>query len=130
MYGVIRKSCPTERATDTVELCLKVFAGIGVEVSPMDIDVAHRVPARSQDGRRRGNLPIICKFTRRMVRDEVLSKRRNCNLLLPATFGLNPENELRISIFGHLTPRLQEIFWQDFRITPYFFIMHTVLCLT
>ena len=74
-------------------------------------DVAHRVPARSQDGRRRGNLPIICKFTRRMVRDEVLSKRRNCNLLLPATFGLNSENELRISIFSHLTPRLQEIFY-------------------
>ena len=73
--------------------------------------MAHRVPARSQDGRRRGNLPIIFKFTRRMVRDEVLSKRRNCNLLLPATFGLNSENELRISIFSHLTPRLQEIFY-------------------
>ena len=101
----------TEKATDTVELCLKIFAGIGVEVSPLDIDVAHRVPAKSQDGCRRGNLPIICKFTRRMVHDEVLSRWRNCNLLLPATFGLNSENELRISIFSHLTSRLQEIFY-------------------
>ena len=100
-----------EKATDTVELCVKVFAGIGVKVSPWDIDVAHRVPARTQDGRRRGILPIICKFTRRMVRDEVLFKRRNCNHLLPATFGLNPENEVRISIFSHLTPRLQELFY-------------------
>ena len=100
-----------EKETDTVELCVKVFAGIGVKVSPWDIDVAHRVPARTQDGRRRGILPIICKFTRRMVRDEVLSKRRNCNHLLPATFGLNPENEVRISIFSHLTPRLQELFY-------------------
>ena len=34
-----------------------------------------------------------------------------CNLLLPATFGLNPEEELKISIFSHLTPRLQELFY-------------------
>ena len=100
-----------EKATDTVELCLKVFAGMGAEVSPWDIDVAHRVPARTQDGRRKGILPIICKFTRRMVRDVVLFKRRNCNLLLPTTFGLNPEDELKISIFSHLTPRLQELFY-------------------
>ena len=80
-------------------------------VSPWDIDVAHRVPARTQDGRRRGILPIICKFTRRMVRDVVIFKRRNCNLLLPTTFGLNPEDELKISIFSHLTPRLQELFY-------------------
>ena len=101
-----------EKATDIAELCLKVFAGMGIEVSPWDIDVAHRVPARTQDGRRRGILPIICKFTRRMVRDVVLFKRRNCNLLLPTTFGLNPEDELKISIFSHLTPRLQELFYR------------------
>ena len=100
-----------EKATDTVELCLKVFAGMGVEVSPWDIDLAHRVPARTQDGRRRGILPIICKFTRRMVRDVVLFKRRNCNLLLPTTFGLYPEDELKLSIFSHLTPRLQGLFY-------------------
>ena len=52
---------------------------MGAEVSPWDIDVAHRVPARTQDGRRRGILPIICKFTRRMVRDVVLLKAQSSN---------------------------------------------------
>ena len=99
------------KATDTVELCLNVFVCMGVELSPWVINLAHRYPARTQVGRRRGILPIICKFTRHMVRDVVIFKRRNCNLLLPTTFGLNPEDELKISIFSHLTPRLQELFY-------------------
>ena len=51
------------------------------------------------------NLPVV------WVRDVVLFKTRNCNLLLPTTFGLNPEDELKISIFSYLTPRLQELFY-------------------
>lgn len=46
-----------------------------------------------------------------MVQDAVLFKRRNCNLLSPATFGLNSENELKILIFSPLTPRLEEQFY-------------------
>ena len=108
---------PDEKTSDTVDLCLKVFSGIGADVSASDIDIAHRVPTRNQNGRRRqasqllSNPPIICKFTRRIIRDDVLSKRRNSNRLLPANFGLQSENDMRISIFSHLTPRLQELLY-------------------
>ncbi|XP_068723919.1 uncharacterized protein [Montipora capricornis] len=107
---------PDEKTSNTVDLCLKVFSGIGADVSTSDIDIAHRVPTRNQNGRRRqasqlfSNPPIICKFTRRIIRDDVLSKRRNSNRLLPTNFGLQSEN-MRISIFSHLTPGLQELLY-------------------
>ena len=108
---------PDEKASNTVDLCLKVFSGIGADVSASDIDIAHRVPTRNQNGCRRQasqsstNPPIICKFTRRIIRNDMLSKRRNSNRLLPTNFGLQPENDMRISIFSHLTPRLQELLY-------------------
>ena len=108
---------PDEKTSDTVNLCLTVFSGIGADVSASDIDIAHRVPTRNQNGRRMQASPllsnslIICKFTRRIIRDDVLSKRRNSNRLLPANFGLQSGNDMRISIFSHLTPRLQELLY-------------------
>ena len=108
---------PDEKASNTVDLCLKVFSGIGADVSTSDINIAHRVPTTNQNGRRRQasqsltNPPIICKFTRRIIRDDVLSKRRNSNRLLPTNFGLQSENDMNISIFSHLTPRLQELLY-------------------
>ena len=108
---------PDQKASNTVDLCLKVFSGIGADVSASDIDIAHRVPTRNQNGRQRQasqsitNPPIICIFTRRIIRDDVLSKRKNSNRLLPTNFGLQSENDLRISIFSHLTPRLQELLY-------------------
>ena len=106
---------PDEKASSTIDLCLN--SGIGADVSASDIDIAHRVPTRNQNGRRRQasqsltNPPIICKFTRRIIRDDVLSKRRNSNRLLPTNFGLQSENDMKISIFSHLTPRLQELLY-------------------
>ena len=104
-----------EKASDTVDLCLKIFSGIGADVSASDIDIAHRVLTRNQNGGRRQDSqcltypPIICKFTRRTIRDDVLSKRRNSNRLLPTNFGLQSQKDMRILIFSHLTPRLQEL---------------------
>ena len=61
-----------ETANETAEVYIKIFKKIGVKVSLADIDIAHRVQPRSQNGRRKKGNPIICKFVRRMVRDEVL----------------------------------------------------------
>ena len=106
---------PDEKASSTIDLCLN--SGIGADLSASDIDIAHRVPTRNQNGRRRQasqsltNPPIICKFTRRIIPKDVLSKRRNSNRLLPTNFGLQSENDMNISIFSHLTPRLQELLY-------------------
>ena len=54
-----------ETALDTSTLCVKLFKEMGVEISLQDIDIAHRVPTRSASS---GSPPIICKFTRRLVK--------------------------------------------------------------
>lgn len=41
-----------EMAEETTSLCLKIFKIIGVDVRETDIDIAHRIPARKQNGRR------------------------------------------------------------------------------
>ena len=64
----------SESAQDcTVKKCLDIFSGIGANISEFDIDAAHRVPTRNQNGRGRATgrpFPIICTFTRRIARDE------------------------------------------------------------
>ena len=103
----------SESAQDIAELCVKLFSGLGVNVSIWEIDIAHRVPQRDTstgNGNRRQPNPLICKFTRRMTRDTVLASRGNASRLttedldLPSTAEIN-----RIAIYSHLKPRLQEL---------------------
>ena len=74
-----------ESSEETADLFVKLFSGIGVDVSISDIDIAHRVPQRNttnSNGRqRRQPSSIICKFTRRLVRDKVLAARNNASQL-------------------------------------------------
>ena len=103
----------SESAQDTAELCVKLFSGLGVDVSISEIDIAHRVPQRDTstgNGNRRQPNPIIFKCTRKMTRDTVLASRGNASRLttkdldLPSTAEIN-----RIAIYSHLTPRLLEL---------------------
>ena len=70
-----------ETAEETTKLCLKIFKEIGANVSVNDIDIAHRVPLRSNEEanntipRAKIN-PIICKFTRRLAKDDVFQKKK------------------------------------------------------
>ena len=102
-----------ESATQTADLCVKLFSGLGVNISISDIDIAHRVPQRNattSNGRRRQPNPIICKFTRRMVRDTVLASRGNTSQLTAEVLELPSTTTIdRIAIYSHLTPRLQEL---------------------
>ena len=101
----------SESAQDTAELCVKLFSGLGVDVSTSEINIAQRVPQRdTSTGNRRQPNPIICKFTRGMTQDTVLASRGNAKRLttedldLPSTAEIN-----RIAIYSHLTPRLHEL---------------------
>ena len=106
-YSTLR----SESAQDTAELCVKLFSGLGVDVSTSEINIAQRVPQRdTSTGNRRQPNPIICKFTRGMTQDTVLASRGNAKRLttedldLPSTAEIN-----RIAIYSHLTPRLHEL---------------------
>ena len=76
-----------ETAEATANLCLKVFQAMGVEgVSIQDIDTAHRVPRRGRaDANRMTNNLVICRFTRRLAMDSVMSKR---NKVSSSSLGL------------------------------------------
>ena len=63
-----------ESSEQTANLCLSLFRALGIkDVSILDIDIAHRVPAR-----RPSNKPnaVICKFTRRLAKEQVMAVRR------------------------------------------------------
>ena len=102
-----------ESAQDTAELCVKLFTGLGVDISLSDIDIAHRVPQRNTStgyGNRSRPNPVICKFTRRMIRDKVLASRGNTSRITTECLDLPSSAEInRIAIYSHLTPRLQEL---------------------
>ena len=97
-----RMKMPSKRHS----LCLRIFNGIVVEVKPYDIDISHRItPRHATEGRPK---PIICKFTRRITREQVTVSRKEVNKINPTSIGL-PENVSmeHAGILDHLTPRLQ-----------------------
>ena len=97
-----------ESATETSVLCERIFKAMGVQVSLMDIDIAHRVATRNPNSRQ--PKPIICKFVRRLAREQVMAKRRDVRRIDPASIGLRQDSSLMdAGIFDHLTPRLQQL---------------------
>ena len=80
-------------------ICVNLFKSIGADVNIGDIDIAHRVPSRSQDGRPR---PIICKFARRIVKDDVMNRRKDISKVNSSA-----------RIFDHLTPKQQHILFES-----------------
>ena len=61
-----------QTVADTSSLCVTLFNEMGADVTISDIDIAHRVPLRNATN---GPKPIICKFTRRLVKERVMAKR-------------------------------------------------------
>ena len=55
-----------ESASQTACLCINLFKAAGIEISNQDIDIAHRIRTRIATSSLR---PIVCKFTRRIVKE-------------------------------------------------------------
>ena len=89
----------TESAIETSSVCVNLFKSIGAHVNIGDIDIAHRVPSRSQDGRPR---PKICKFACRIVKDDVMNRRKDISKVNSSA-----------RIFDHLTPKQQHILFES-----------------
>ena len=94
-----------ETIEETVDLCLSLFSAIGADISITDIDIAHRVPSRNN---RHAVKPIICKFTRRSARANVMAKRRETRSVRSSDVNLPDSYTLgNIAIYDHLTPQTQ-----------------------
>ena len=65
-------------------------------------DIAHRAPARQQNGAPK---PIICKFVRYLAKASVVETRQSASQVNPSNIGLSADSVLdRLKIFDHLTP--------------------------
>ena len=96
-----------EPAIDTMKLCVRIFQAMGCNISINDIDIAHRVPTRNATN---GPRPIICRFVRRLIREEVMTRRRKISRIDPKDVGVGDSAELsNFMVLDHLTPKVQEL---------------------
>ena len=96
-----------ESASKTVSLCINLFKAAGIEISNQDIDIAHRIPTRTATS---GPRPIVCKFTRRIVKEQVMHSRKEVCKVPATSIGLPSSHSLEnVRLFDHLTPLLQQL---------------------
>lgn len=94
---------------ETSTLCMQLFKEMGVTVKVEDIDIAHRVPARKPSKYK----PIICKFSRQIVKEQVISCRRNVNKINPKNIGLAAGAHLsEARVYDYLPPNLQNLLFE------------------
>ena len=75
-------------------------------ISLEDIDIAHRVPVRNDSKYKR----IICKFSRRITKDQVMNCRQDINKVSPNIVGFASDAQLsEARIYEHLMPSLQKL---------------------
>jgi hypothetical protein len=97
-----------ETAASSTELCVQLFNGMGVEVKTHDVDIAHRVPHRNAFAT--GPKPIVCKFVRRVVKDEVIRQRREASKVKSEALDLSSDASLsNVLLMEHLTPKAQNL---------------------
>ena len=103
-------------AQQTSSLCVSLFRALGADVSIRDIDTARRAPTRQASS---GPRPVICKFVRRLARDEVMARRRNARNVNPTSLNSDENVDLtNLGIFDHLTPKTQEISYEAKKFKP------------
>ena len=78
-----------------------------VDINRQDVVIAHRVPTRLATACPR---LVISKFTRRIVREEVINLRKEACKVSATSIGLSVEWSLGdVKIFAQLTPQTQKL---------------------
>ena len=94
-----------ETAKQSVDICLKLFKEMGIKVLEFDIDIAHRISNKNKSI----PAPIVCKFTRRLTKEEILKQKKEVNKIDLGRIGLKMNPGKHIAIVEHLTPNQQEL---------------------
>lgn len=97
-----------KQAIDTTKLCVQLFNSMGANVAITDIDIAHRVPSRNSVESSNPK-PIICKFVRRLARQDIIALRNKVRNVGTITIGLDDQADLSNAlIIDHLSPKKQD----------------------
>ena len=94
---------------DTNDLVVKVGSLINVKIDPNDISVSHRLPTKNK-GRKDNTVPIIVRFIKRDVRDQLYSSRRLLKDHTIDDIGLGRLGSYKIFIQESLTSKKKELF--------------------
>ena len=92
----------------------RLFLALGIkDISMTAIDIAHRVLASQASNKPSA---IISKFTRRLTKDKVMSKRRRvstCIRLVIPYLGFEDSVQINdLTLFDHLSPRVQGLLYE------------------
>ena len=77
-----------ESASATTSLCIRLLKASGVDKNKQDINIVRRVPRRQAAA---GPRPVICKFTRRIIKEEVINRRKEACKVSAESIGLPAE---------------------------------------
>ncbi|XP_077991077.1 uncharacterized protein LOC144445411 [Glandiceps talaboti] len=105
---------PQHAGEDTDDIAIRVAEAVGVIVSASDIDNSHRLPRRHQENttERKQPPPIIVKFTRRTVRNNIYYSRKNLKDKTPKHLNLDRQATNRIYINESLSSVMKRLFHQ------------------
>jgi seryl-tRNA synthetase len=95
--GIPASNSYTPEQTD--EIAIKISEAVGVKIQKEDISISLRLPARRLTfGQALSSSPppIIAKFTRRNVQDEIYSARKNLRNISTSQFGFESQNKIFI----------------------------------
>lgn len=96
-----------ESVLETSTPCVKLFETMGVEISLPISSTVYRAEALPYVG----PSPIICKpFTRRLVEDQVMNRRREFEIsaFSPSSLGFSTEVSQAVA-YDHLTSKIQKL---------------------
>lgn len=103
---------PEAASEDLHYTAIKIAKQMGVDITPTDIDVVHRIPTRAKGMPK----PILVKFVRRDIRDAILQGKVGMARLRTGMLGFAQDNPIYIS--EHLTPKMQALAKRARRLKP------------
>ena len=100
-----------EDASETSNLCVNLIGRMGADITINDIDIAH-IYVSFRDSSHSEPKPIICKFVRRLARNNAaMAVRREASSVAAQDVGFEESQHMsKILILDHLTPRMQELY--------------------
>lgn len=96
------KGIPVTPDEDTDKIVMNLASKIGVDVKESDLSVSHRNPGPYQ-GERQTPVPIIVKFTRRVIRDKVYQAKSKLKHVTTRDLGFTRFRDSKIYITESLT---------------------------
>ena len=77
---------------ETANIVMSIAKDLNTEITPQDVSIAHRLPAYN------GVKPIICRFTRRTKKIELLTKKKNFFLMKISVLS-NIQNRFKAGLY-------------------------------